>query len=133
MDAVEDRCDEEERELDGFGDTGEKRGERRGDHDATDFRALLGTRGAPHRDRRSGQAPHLEKVTAGHVARARVARDETRDFAMDDRAGSGIRIVAGLEEERYIPDVVQTKGNERALDDAVNGEGKRRAAMHRPV
>ena len=90
MDAVEHRRDEEERKLDGLGDAGEERGERRGNHDAADLRAILGTRVAPDGDGRGGQAPHFEKVAAGHVARGRIAGDEARDFAMHDLAGRGI-------------------------------------------
>ena len=92
VDDVEHRRDEEERELDRLGDAGEERGERRGDHDAADLRALLRPRGAPHRERRGGQAPHLEQVAAGHVARRRIAGDEARDFAVHDLAGRGIGV-----------------------------------------
>ena len=83
--------------------------------------------------RRGGQAPHLEQVAAGHVARGRIAGDEARDFAVHDLAGGGIGEVAGLEEERHVPDVVQAERNQRALDDAVDREGERRPAVHRPV
>ena len=69
VDGVKHRRDEEERELDRLGDAGEERGERRGDHDAADLRAILGARRAPHGEGRGGQAPHLEQVAAGHVAR----------------------------------------------------------------
>ena len=133
VDGVEQRRDEEERELDRLGDAGEERGERRGDHDAADLRALLRTRRAPHRERRGGQSPHLEQVTAGHVARGRIAGDEARDFAVHDVAGGGIGVIAGLEEERDVPDVVQAERDERALDDAVDRERERRPPVHRPV
>ena len=133
VDGVEHRRDEEKRELDRLGDAGEKRGERRGDHDAADLGAILRTRRAPHRDRRGRQAPHLEKVTAGHVARGRIAGDEARDFAVHDLAGRRIGVIAGLEKERHIPDVVQAERDERALDDAVDREGERGLLMHRPV
>ena len=128
---VEHRRDEEERELDRLGDAGEKRGERRRDHDAADLGAILRTRRAPHGDGRRRQAPHLEKIAAGHVAGGRIAGDEARDFAVHDLAGRGIGVIAGLEKERHVPDVVKTEGNERALDHAVDREGERRAA-HAP-
>src|SRR4051812_45635087 len=82
--------DEKKGELDRLGDPGEKSGERGRDHDAPDLPPLLGTRGTPHRDRRGRQAPHLKKITAGHVACRWVPCDEAGDFALHDTAGGGI-------------------------------------------
>ena len=45
----------------------------------------------------------------------------------------GIDEIARLEKERHVPDVMQAERNERALDDAVDREGERRPAVHRPV
>src|SRR5688572_3947620 len=87
VDAVENWCDEEEGELDWFGDAGEESSERGGDHDAANFFALLGTSGAPHGEGGSGQAEHFEKVTTTHVAGSGIAGDEAGDFAVDDRPG----------------------------------------------
>ena len=133
VDGVEHRRDKEKRELDRLGDAGEKRGQRRGNHDAADLRALLRTRRAPHRECRCRQSPHFEEITAGHVARGRIAGDEARDFAVNHVAGGRIGVIAGLEKERHIPDVMQPERNERALDDAIDREGQRRPPMHRPM
>ena len=67
------------------------------------------------------------------MARGRVAGDVTRDFALHDFAGRRIGETASLEEERYIPNVMESERNERALDPAVDGKGHDRPAVHRPV
>ena len=48
-------------------------------------------------------------------------------------AGRGIGEIAGLEEKGDVPDMMQSEGDERALDHAVDGEGDSRALMHGPV
>ena len=63
----------------------------------------------------------------------RIAGDEARDLAVNDLAGGGIGVIAGLEKERHVPDVVQAERNQRALDHAIDREGERRLLVHRPV
>ncbi len=88
---VEQRRHEQERELDRLGDSGQKRRERRRDHDAADLRAVLRPRAVPDRDGGSRQSPHLEQIPAGHVAGCRISGRVTMDLAADDRSRSSGR------------------------------------------
>ena len=73
VDPVEDRGDEEKCELNRLGDARQKRSQRSGNHDAGDFGPILRTGGESHGGRGRGQAPHLEKIAAGHIAGGRIA------------------------------------------------------------
>ena len=48
-------------------------------------------------------------------------------------AGARIDEVACLKKERHVPNVVQSKRDERALHDAVDGKCERRLPVHRPM
>src|SRR5438874_8125458 len=119
---VERRRDEQERELDRLGDSGEERGERRRDHDAADRDAILRRGAVPHGDGGRGQAEHLEEECPRQYSRRGIAGEEAVDVTVHHRAA---RIPEGshLEEEGHVPDVVQTERDQEPLDEAVDGRG----------
>ena len=133
MDCVEQRRDKKKRELDRFSDAGEKRRQRRGDHDAADLGAIFLTCRVPNRECRCRQSPHFKQITARHVARGRIARNESRDFAVNHVARGRIGVITGFEKERNIPNVVQPKRDEGAFDNAIYGEGERGPLVHCPI
>ena len=106
---------------------------RRGDHDPANLFAILWACGTPDGESRGGQAEHLEEIAAGHSSGSRITVNEARDFTMHDGARGGIGIVAGLEEERNVPNVVKAERNECALNHSIDCEGDRRTLMHRPM
>ena len=122
VDEIENRREKQERELDRLGDSSEERGQRRRDHDPADLGPILRACAAPHRHRGGGQAPHFEKITAGHVARGRIARDESIHFPARNHAGHRVGILPDLEKERDVPDVMQAERNEETLDESVKGK-----------
>ena len=131
--AVKHRREKKKRKLDRLGDAGYERGQRGGNHDAADLGAIFRAGAAPHRNRRRGQAPHLEEVTAGHISRRRITGNKSRDLAVNFFAGRRVEVIARLEEERHVPDVMQSEWNQRALDHAVNREGERRLSVRSPI
>ena len=97
------------------------------------FARFSGRAAAPNRNRSGRQSPHFEEITAGHISCRRITGDEARDLAVNFFAGSRVEIIAGLEKERHVPDVMQSEWNQRALDDAVDGEGERRLSVRSPI
>ena len=130
---VQHRCHEQEGELDRLGDPGQEGGQRRRDHDAADLCPILGARGAPHRQRRRRQSPHLEEIPARQMASRGIASGEPIDLSANDLPGLGVHVLPDLEEERDVPNVMQAERNERALDDAIDRERDRGIAFRRPV
>lgn len=133
MNEVQHWRDEHEGEFDRLGDAGQPGGQRRRKHDAADLGAILRAGTVPNRNRRRRQAPHLEQIAARHVAGGGVAGDVALDFAGDDLAGGRVQVTADLEKERYVPDVMQTEGDQQAFDDAVDRERQCRIAFRRPM
>ena len=76
------------------------------------FARFSGLRAVPHGDRGSGQSPHLEEISAGQIACGGISGDVTVDFAAHDFAAGRVQVLASLEEERHVPDVMQAEGNE---------------------
>src|SRR6185369_14711640 len=106
---VKSRRHKHESELDWLSNSGEERSECGRDHDATDSGPILGSRTTPDSNRCCWEAPHLEQITARHVSSRRITGYISLYLAANDPARGWIRILANLKEERYVPDVVETK------------------------
>ena len=64
VDDIQDRRNEHEGELDRLGNTGQERGQRRGDHNTADFGTVFWFSRVPNRDSCSRQAVHFEQEAA---------------------------------------------------------------------
>src|SRR6266478_4985311 len=77
-------------------------------------------------------AEHLEKEGAGQDSRRGIAGEEAVDVAVHHRPAR-VRVSTHLEEERHVPDVVQTERDQQPLDETVDGRGRARVGDRRPV
>src|SRR6266540_2240197 len=124
VDAVQQRSDEQEGELDRLGDAGDQRGQRRREHDAADCIALLWTGVAPHRKAGGRQAEHHDWEEPGHEGPGvRVAGEEAVQVAVDRTAGP----LEGAEHEpdERVDDVVQSEGEQQPVEGAVDAGADR--------
>src|SRR5678816_4429803 len=130
---VEHRRHEQERELDRLGNPGQKRRQSGRDHEGAGLRSIFRPRALPDGNSGGWQPPHLEEVSARHVPGGWIAGGESMDLAANDRAGCGIEILPHLEEERHVPDVMETKRNQRTFYDTVEREGSGGISRRGPV
>ena len=126
VDDVQRERHEHERELEGLGDPGQERGQRRRRQDADRDLALLLVRHMDHRQRGGGQPEHQDRVEPrGEDACRRVACGEPGEFAGDGFA-AGRLVVAVEEPDVRVRDVVQAERNQHAVGESVD-EGAQRA------
>ena len=126
---IEQRRDEQERELQRLGDPGEEGGQCAGQHDRPDAGPILRLRRPPDRQGRSRQAEHLGEEPATEDARLRVPGEEAGQDAVAVAPAADVQ----GEEERGVPDVVQPEREQGALDETVDEHGDRRVRLHDPV
>ena len=134
VNAIQQRRDEQERELDRLGDAGQERRQRRRDHDAAD--PACGSPAAPccHIASAAAGSPHI--LNRYPPARLPAVGSPAVKRLISPRITlpvAGSTYGPDLEEERHVPDVMQAERNQRPLDDAVERERGRRVARRRPV
>ena len=132
MDDVQDRRNEHEGELDRLGDTGQERGQRRGDHNTAHFRAVFWFSRVPDINCGSWQTVHFEQEATRQFTRSRVTRHITRIVAVETLTCC-VGVFTNLHLERYVPDVVQTKRYQATFDETVNAKRNYRVLVSSPL
>ncbi len=132
VDDVQDRRNEHEGELDRLGDTGQERGQRRGDHNTAHFRAVFWFSRVPDSNCGSWQTVHFEQEATRQFTRSRVTRHITRNVAVENLTCC-VGVFTNLHLERYVPDVVQTKRYQATFDETVNAKRNYRVLVSSPL
>lgn len=121
-----------EGELDRLGDTGQERGQRRGDHNTAHFRAVFWFSRVPDSNCGSWQTVHFEQEATRQFTRSRVTRHITRNVAVENLTCC-VGVFTNLHLERYVPDVVQTKRYQATFDETVNAKRNYRVLVSSPL
>ena len=94
----------------------------------------------PHGNSRSRQTVHLEHITTSQLAEVAVICStgslSRRLIASQNTVQLFTRFintVTSLEEERYVPDMVQTERNQGSLDNTVDTESQFRVLISSPI
>ena len=140
VDCVQNRSHEQEREFDWLGDTSQEGGQGRRDHDTTNLGTIFRLGCMPHGDGSSRQTVHLEHVATSQLTEVAVV-SSTSGFSRGLIASQNamhflpgfIHTITGLEEERNVPDMVQTKWDQGALNNAINTESQFRVLVGSPI
>ena len=132
VNCVQNRSNEQESKFDWLGDTSQEGGQGCRDHDTANLGTVFRLGRMPHGNRGSRQTVHLEHVTASQVTSGLVASDVTSDFTVDHLTGR-VGELTRFEEERNVPDVVQTERDQRALNHAVDTESQSRVLIGSPM
>jgi hypothetical protein len=149
MQSVENRSNKKEGEFDRLSDSGQERCESGRNHETADQSTLFGLGGMPNCDRRSRKSEHFKEESTRKNARSRIARKETRNLSLEglthfrvrahgiestvDAGFEGFEILTDFKEEGDVPDVMETKRNQGAFDDAVDAARENRILGRCPV